>query len=444
MPSGALRTGAVCRAAQRIFAAAGRYQPYPGPTDVQPGAYGQPPVPTGRHRPIRAAARRGDRQPQPYPYPYRHHGPYAPPLVFVPAPPLASSTWSVAIDALFLERSSGGGIPLGYSVYNAASGLPPQVQTDNLYSDDALFPLEAGVRLEITRQITDYFSVSATYWGLQQWSVGNTIYGDPDNDTVLAFSPYLQLPSLLLGLDNTLSYTYASQVENVEVNASFRLNHDNSYWHLDWLWGARFINLSDQFTLTGIDSLNSAEEDLKYTTSNNLVGVQTGLQFVHGWGRFQWETGVKAGLMVNMYKQHGTDTASDPGGMPAGFVPGDASANGTAMAGLFEVSVAARMRITDELWLRLGYQFYDITGVALARGSSTVSATAGTWPSTGYRSVCCTGGRGEQSGITKPRITLISADMMMLVQASSYHCFHSRRFAKPAALLLRLHRRQNA
>ena len=230
----------------------------------------------------------------------------------------------------------------------------------------ALFPLEAGVRLEITRQITDYFSVSATYWGLQQWSVGNTIYGDPDNDTVLAFSPYLQLPSLLLGLDNSLSYTYASQVENVEVNASFRLNHDNSYWHLDWLWGARFINLSDQFTLTGIDSLNSAEEDLKYTTSNNLVGVQTGLQFVHGWGRFQWETGVKAGLMVNMYKQHGTDTASDPGGVPAGFVPGDASASGSAMAGLFEVSVAARMRITDELWLRLGYQFYDITGVALA------------------------------------------------------------------------------
>ncbi len=320
---------------------------------MPPGTYGPPPgtvmvVP----------------QPYPYPYPYGPRGPR--PLVLVPAPPLASSQWSVAIDALFLERDSGGGIPLGYSVYNPASGLPPQVPTDNLYSDDALFPLEAGVRLEISHQFTDYFSVSATYWGLQQWSVGNTIYGDPVNDTVLAFSPYLQLPSLLLGLDNSLSYTYASQVENVEVNAAFRLNRDNSYWHLDWLWGARFINLSDQFTLTGIDELNSAQEDLKYTTSNNLVGVQTGLEFVHGWGRFQWETGIKAGLMVNIYKQHGTDTASDPGGVPAGFVPGDVSANGSAMAGLFEVTVAARWRITDELWLRLGYQFYDITGVALA------------------------------------------------------------------------------
>jgi hypothetical protein len=300
---------------------------------------------------------------QPYPYPY-YHGPR--PLVLVPAPPLSSSKWSVAIDALFLERNSGGSIPLGYSVYNPASGLPPALPTDHLFSDDAPFPLEAGVRLEINRQITDYVTLSGTYWGLQQWSVGNTIYGDPNNDTVLAFSPYLQLPSLFLGLDNSLSYTYSSQVENVELNALFRLNHDSDYWHLDWLWGARYFNLSDQFTLTGIDDLNSAQEDLKYSTSNNLVGVQTGLLFVHGWQRFQWETAVKAGLMVNMYRQHGSDTASDPSGVPAGFVPFDSSANGSAMAGLFEVSVAARIRITDELWLRLGYQFYDITGVALA------------------------------------------------------------------------------
>jgi hypothetical protein len=299
---------------------------------------------------------------EPYPYPYRH-GPR--PLVFVPAPPLPCSTWSVAIDALFLERSSGGSIPLGYSVYNPASGLPPALPTDTLYSDDAPFNLEAGVRLEITRQITDYFAISGTYWGLQQWSVGNTVYGDPNNDTVLAFSPYLQLPTLLNGLDNSLSYTYASQVENVELNALFRLTNSD-YWHLDWLWGARYFNLSDQFTLRGIDDLNSAQEDLKYSTSNNLVGVQTGLQYVRGWGRFQWEAGVKAGLMVNIYRQHGTDTASDPSGVPAGFTPFDVSANGSAIAGLFEFSLAARMRLTDELWLRLGYQFYDITGVALA------------------------------------------------------------------------------
>ena len=126
-------------------------QPYVGPTDVPPGAYGPPPgaygPPPGAYGPPPGAV---IVEPQPYPYPYRHHGPYGPPLVLVPAPPLASQQWSVAIDALFLERNSGGGIPLGYSVYNPSSGLPPALPTENLYSDDALFPLEAGVRLEIS------------------------------------------------------------------------------------------------------------------------------------------------------------------------------------------------------------------------------------------------------------------------------------------------------
>jgi hypothetical protein len=284
----------------------------------------------------------------------------------VPAPPLASSDWSAAIDALFLERSSGGGIPLGYSVYNPLPGLPPALPTNDLFSDDAPFPLAAGLRLEVNRQLTDYVALSASYWGLQQWSVGNSIYGDPYDFTVLAFSPYLQLPTLLTGLDDTLGYTYASQIENVEVNALFRLNSSNPYWHLDWLWGARYINLCDQFTLTGSDLANSAIENLSYTTSNSLVGVQTGLLFVQGWSRFQWETGFKVGLMANIFRQHGTDTASDLSGVPAGFVPYDISNNGSGLSALFEVSLAARLRLTDTLWLRLGYQFYDITGLALA------------------------------------------------------------------------------
>ena len=108
--------------------------------------------------------------------------------------------------------------------------------TDNLYSDDVSFPLAAGLRLEISRKFDNDITLAATYWGLQQWSVGRTIYGDPYQDTVLAFSPYLQLPTLLSGLDNSLGYTYGSQIENVEFNALFRLNPANPYWEVDWLW----------------------------------------------------------------------------------------------------------------------------------------------------------------------------------------------------------------
>ena len=306
-------------------------------------------------------------QPSPYVLP---PGPYAgavvvsPPVaVLVPAPPLPSYRWSAAVDALFLDRSAGGCVPLGYTLRNPAYSSHPR---DSLYSDDWPFPLEPGMRLEISRKFDKDIALTATYWGLQQWSVGDTIYGDPDRQSLLAFSPYLQLPGLLKGLDDSLGYTCASKIENAEFNAHFRLNSYDPYRELDWLWGARYVYFADHLTLTGVDDLNSASERLAYSTTNNLIGVQTGLFLVQGWERFQWEVGLKLGLMANLYHQHGTDAANDPSGIPGGFTPYDISNNGCGLSALFEFSLGTRYRINDNLWFRLGYQVYDITGLALA------------------------------------------------------------------------------
>jgi hypothetical protein len=308
-----------------------------------------------------------------YPYAYPPPGPYAgaeivapPPLVLAPAPPMPPYSWSVALDALFLERTSGGSIPLGYTYVNTAQTSPANVPTGSIYSDDVYFPLAAGLRLEVSRKLDDGITLSATYWGLQQWSVGETLYADPYQDTVLAMSPFLQLPYLLKGLDNSLSYNYASQVDNLEFNARFALNPHDPYWQLDWLAGIRYVYFADQFSLTGIDSLNNASETLAYSTTNHLIGAQIGLLFTQGWSRFQWEAGLKAGLMANIYGQHGTDTASQPPGIPSGFVPYDISNSGCGLSALIEFSLAARYRLTENLWLRLGFQVYDITGLALA------------------------------------------------------------------------------
>jgi hypothetical protein len=288
------------------------------------------------------------------------------PQVLVPAPPLPSYEWSVAADAMFLERSSGGSIPLGYTFYNPATQATPALYTNSLHSDDSPFPLVAGMRLEVSRKFDNDITFAGTYWGLQQWSVGNAIYGDPYQETVLAYSPHLQLSSLLGGFDDSLSYTYGSQVENVEFNARFRLNTYDPYWQLDWLCGARYVYFADHLTLTGIDDYNSAIEQLTYSTTNNLIGVQTGLLFVQGWSHFQWEAGLKFGLLANVYHQYGADTASDATGLPAGFNPYSVSSNGCDLSALFEISLALRYNLTDNLALRLGYQFYDITGLALA------------------------------------------------------------------------------
>ena len=49
----------------------------------------------------------------------------------------------------------------------------------------------------------------------------------------------------------------------------------------------------------------------------------------------------------------------------AGFVPWASSHSGTDLAVLVELSLVARYRLSDDLWLRLGYQFYAVSGLAL-------------------------------------------------------------------------------
>ena len=53
--------------------------------------------------------------------------------------------------------------------------------------------------------------------------------------------------------DNSLGYTYSSQVANVEINQRFKLFSFDPYRALSWLWGVRYFHLSDDFTLSGSD-----------------------------------------------------------------------------------------------------------------------------------------------------------------------------------------------
>lgn len=288
-----------------------------------------------------------------------------------PGPELPITTegprWRFAADALFLERSIGSNVPLGYTVYNPASMLPQAIPTDTLYSGDEPMALQGGVRLELGRRFTDDIAVDAVYWGLQQWSVGRNIYGDPFGDTVLAFSPWTQTDALIGGFNNYLGYTYKSQINNFELNEKIMLTQRDPYHSLAWLWGFRYFQMSDNFTLSGDDLDTGDYENINWKTQNELVGLQAGLQWTKGWERFQLVTEGKAGLFANFYNQKGNNLNSSGAayGDPAGFVPFSVSHDGTDVAGLFELSLLARYRLNDFLWLRLGYQGYLITGLAL-------------------------------------------------------------------------------
>ncbi len=124
--------------------------------------------------------------PQPLWQPYSPYGPYPPPpgAVIVPAPRPGPGTfltipgletphWDLTADALWLERNVGNSVGLGFTATNFGGPGGHYLTTDALYTDDVFLPLETGIRLQISRKISDQAAIEATYWGLQQWSVGD-------------------------------------------------------------------------------------------------------------------------------------------------------------------------------------------------------------------------------------------------------------------------------
>ena len=231
--------------------------------------------------------------------------------------------WDISLDVLWLERDTGRGVFLGRSF-----GYGPTAD-DQLWSDDVLFPLTPGIRLQLVGQITDGMAIEATCWGLQHWSIGRTMDADPGY--TLLTSPFLNGAS---AFDNSLGYTYTSDVANVELNQRFKLFSFDPYRALSWLWGVRYFYLSDDLILSGSDLYTGTYENLSWQTKNNLIGMQVGLQWTWGWDRFQLSTEGKVGLFANVYSQQGTDSINGSASSP-GF---DVSHSGTDLSALFEFS----------------------------------------------------------------------------------------------------------
>ena len=356
-----------------------QYAPSPSPSDAPPPQYvpqQQYPPPPQQYAPQQQyppPAPVTTPPPAPYnlppgPPPSAPYGPYTPPpgpiygppppgAVMVPAPmvlpPLPQSRWNVAVDALWLERTVGSNVQLGNAIIQ--TGPFAGSTADQLYSNDQFLPLEAGIRFQVGTWLNDRTAIEATYSGLQQWSVGRNFSGELSDD-VLAFSPYLSISNSNPGLNNDLGYNYSSQVNNVEFNQRFKFNSYNPWWNWSRLWGVRYFRLSDNFNLYGSDVDFGNSENLNYKTANNLITGQLGLTWTWGWQRFQFTTEGKVGLGANIYSAEGNDAVS---GL-------NASHDGSDFAALFEVSLLARYRINQVLWLRLGYQYYCATGLALA------------------------------------------------------------------------------
>ncbi len=315
---------------------------YPQPLYQQPppGAILAPPSPNFLNAP----------PPQPY---------YVPQVVA----PVDAPHWVVTAEAMWLERTDDRSIFLGDAVTTAASGSPGFV-LDELRSDDALFNWATGVKLQLAYCLSNHDAIEMTYYGLQHWSAGRSIYGDPVNETVFLYSPYTQTDTLIGGFDTRLGYTYQSTLNNLEITDRFAASGGLA-WQVAGLWGIRYVQVSDKFTLTGEDTFTGDFENIDIKTSNNLLGPQIGLQIIRDWGRFQLNTELKAGIFANFNREtYSNLNSSGASGNPPGFVTVNDSKQSTAVAGLVEFILIAKYKLTDHLWLRGGYETAWIGGLA--------------------------------------------------------------------------------
>jgi hypothetical protein len=139
------------------------------------------------------------------------------------------------------------------------------------------------------------------------------------------------------------------------------------FWSVAGLWGVRYVQVSDKFSLNASDIATGDFENIDIKTANNLIGPQIGVQFIDDWKRFQLSTELKAGIYANFISASYSNLNSSGAisGNPAGFIPVNQTQSSTGVAGVFEISLIGRYRVTDHLWIRGGWNDYFIAGLAL-------------------------------------------------------------------------------
>ncbi len=148
---------------------------------------------------------------------------------------------------------------------------------------------------------------------------------------------------------------------------------------LEWLYGFRYLNLSERFSIAGAD-LGGSTSVYRIHTNNNLFGAQVGSRLQRRYKQLSWEAIGKVGIFGNAANQFG-DSIVDLSGDP---IRPTRSANSGQVAFVGDLNLTGICPINHVWGLRAGYNLIWIEGVALAPNQLdfTNTSTSGTRLST--------------------------------------------------------------
>jgi hypothetical protein len=318
--------------------------------------------------------------------------PAPPPSVVVPATEIATTPlaarWYAGVDVLWLARDYPTDALLAQTVNANAStmfravpipGAP--VITLGSVSDTAAQP---GLRATVGFRVADRTSVELGYFGLQQWTRSASILG---SDPPFVNSPYMGSSIIYSNksFDTSMTARYGSEIHSAEVNA--RRSFEAGNWTGSALGGFRYFNLSEQFSLTGMQTFpnvpegappasQTIREQTRVTADNNLFGAQLGAEVGRAFlnDRVSMAVNGKAGIFANSANQFTTNGASLPDGSGTSVLA--AGRGRTDVAGLYEGGIATTVRVTSRVTVRAGYQVLFVQGLALAPTQLAQTGTA--------------------------------------------------------------------
>jgi hypothetical protein len=261
------------------------------------------------------------------------------------------------------------------------TSLPPGADVV-LRTGDLDFDNGPGFRVLVGREINECWSIEAAYLGISDVSASASV-----RDTnSLAIPGDLGLASLDFFNAARFQVDYSTRLHSLELNLLREC--DVREGCLGWcrrtsvLAGLRYLAWDEGFNIHPGDP-DTGQSDYNIKTTNDLYGVQVGLQCdgERSCRRLGWDAVAKVGVYGNDAQQ--TQYVND---FPMGFLLRDlatqapVSTSGTSAAFVGELGVAATARITDRLTARIGYNMLWVEGIALASNQLdfTFTPTSGT------------------------------------------------------------------
>jgi hypothetical protein len=238
-----------------------------------------------------------------------------------------------------------------------------------LSTEDLRTEFAPGGKYTIGRRIFDCYRVEGTYLGFNSWNDQRLVTNaDPTTlggtGNLSTFLSGFSSPATA-GLDgaNFVAASLRSNFQSGEVNVRYWGEMPPGPLDVSFLVGARYMRIAEQFQFDSQSALPSpagTTNDLQSNVTNNMWGVQIGLEFAvlvstRWWFDFDMKGGIYNDQVnaVSAASQNGVSTLITD------------TRNRTAFVG--DLCLTANWQMTPSWAFRLGYQAIFINGVTLAQ-----------------------------------------------------------------------------